>query len=138
MSLKVGYTTLWVRDQDEALAFFEKLGFEVREDVRNGEYRWLAVVSSEQRDLAITLSKPGYPMDEATAEAVESSLAKGMLSTLVFTTDDCFATAAALKAKGIEFTRDAGERGYGVDAAFRDPSGNEFRLLQTASQAAVS
>ena len=137
MSLKVGYTTLWVRDQDEALSFFEKLGFEVREDIKNGEYRWLAVTSAQQPDLAITLSKPGYPMDEATAEAVASAVAKGMLSTLVFTTDDCFVTAAALKAKGIEFTRDAGERGYGVDAAFRDPSGNEYRLVQTASQPAT-
>ena len=71
-------------------------------------------------------------MDEPTSQAVAGALAKGMLSTLVFTTDDCFATAAAIKAKGIEFTRDAGERGYGVDAAFRDPSGNEYRLLQTA------
>jgi catechol 2,3-dioxygenase-like lactoylglutathione lyase family enzyme len=138
MSLKIGYTTLWVRDQDEALSFFEKLGFEVREDLKHGDYRWLAVASTEQPDLAITLAKPGYPMDEATSQTVECTVAKGMLSTLVFTTDDCFATAAALKAKGIEFTRDAGERGYGVDAAFRDPSGNEFRLLQAASQPARS
>jgi predicted enzyme related to lactoylglutathione lyase len=43
-----------------------------------------------------------------------------------------------LKSKGVEFTRPAGERGYGVDAAFRDPSGNEFRLLQTATQSANS
>jgi catechol 2,3-dioxygenase-like lactoylglutathione lyase family enzyme len=137
MSMRVGYTTLWVRDQDEALTFFAKLGFEVREDVKNGDYRWLGVVSSEQPDLAIALAKPGYPMDEATSQAVESAVAKGMLSTIVFTTDDCFATAAALKAKGIEFTRDAGERGYGVDASFRDPSGNEFRLLEAASQPAT-
>jgi catechol 2,3-dioxygenase-like lactoylglutathione lyase family enzyme len=138
MSMKVGYTTLWVRDQDEALSFFEKLGFAVREDVKNGDYRWLGVASTEQPDLAIALAKPGYPMDEATAQAVESAVAKGMLSTLVFTTDDCFATAAALKAKGIEFTRDAADRGYGVDATFRDPSGNEYRLLQAAAQPAKS
>jgi catechol 2,3-dioxygenase-like lactoylglutathione lyase family enzyme len=138
MGLKVGYATLWVRDQEEALSFFEKLGFEVREDVKNGEFRWLSVVSTEQPDLAINLAKPGYPMDEATTQAVESTLAKGMLSTLVFTTDDCFATAGALKAKGIEFSRDAGERGYGIDAAFRDPSGNEFRLLQKAKQPATT
>src|ERR1039458_902617 len=124
MSLKIGYTTLWVRDQDEALSFFEKLGFEVREDLKHGDYRWLAVASTEQPDLAITLVKPGYPMDEATSQAVASTVAKGMLSTLVFTTDDCLATAAALKAKGIELTR--------------DPSGNEFRLLQAASQPARS
>jgi catechol 2,3-dioxygenase-like lactoylglutathione lyase family enzyme len=138
MALRVGHATLWVRDQDEALAFFETLGFEVHEDVKNGEYRWLSVASKEQPDLAIVLAKPGYPMDEATSEHVETAVAKGMLSTIVFTTDDCFAMYEELKSKGVEFTRPAGERGYGVDAAFRDPSGNEFRLLQTTTQSANS
>lgn len=132
MSIQTSHATLWVRDQDEALTFFEKLGFKVREDVKNGDYRWLAVASSSQPDLAIVLAVPGYPMDEETVAHVKSAVAKGMLSGLVFSTDDCFATYEDLKAKGIEFTRPAGERPYGVDAAFRDPSGNEFRLLQTA------
>jgi catechol 2,3-dioxygenase-like lactoylglutathione lyase family enzyme len=132
MSIQTSHATLWVRDQDEALSFFEKLGFEVREDVRNGDYRWLAVISPSQPDLAIVLAVPGYPMDEETATHIKSAVAKGMLSGLVFSTDDCFATYEDLKAKGIEFTRHAAERPYGVDAAFRDPSGNEFRLLQTA------
>lgn len=132
MTLRTSHATLWVRDQDEALEFFEKLGFEVREDVKNGDYRWLAVASSSQPDLAIVLAVPGYPMDEETAAQIKSAVAKGMLSGLVFSTEDCFATYEDLKAKGIEFTRPAGQRPYGVDAAFRDPSGNEFRLLQTA------
>ena len=136
MTLQVSYATLWVRDQDEALEFFQKLGFEVREDVKNGDYRWLAVASSGQPGLAVVLAKPGFPMDESTAAHVEDAVAKGMLSSIVFTTDDCFAAYEDLKSKGIEFTRPAGERGYGVDAAFRDPSGNEFRLLQPKHQAA--
>ncbi len=127
---------MWVRDQDEALEFFQKLGFDVSEDVKNGDYRWLAVASKDQPELAVVLSKPGFPMDEATAEHVSNAVAKGMLSTIVFTTDDCFSAYEELKAKGIEFTRPAGERGYGVDAAFRDPSGNEFRLLQSVPQSA--
>ena len=130
MALQIGYTTLWVRDQNEALAFFQKLGFEVREDVKNGEYRWLSVASREQPDIAVVLAKPAYPMDETTAECVQTAVAKGMLSTIVFTTDDAFATYDQLKANGIEFTRPAEEHGYGVDAAFRDPSGNEFRVVQ--------
>jgi catechol 2,3-dioxygenase-like lactoylglutathione lyase family enzyme len=130
MALQIGYTTLWVRDQNEALAFFQKLGFEVREDVKNGEYRWLSVASREQPDIAVVLATPAYPMDETTAEHVQTAVAKGMLSTIVFTTDDAFATYDQLKAKGIEFTRPAEEHGYGVDAAFRDPSGNEFRVVQ--------
>ncbi len=35
---------LYVRDQDEALAFYVgKLGFRVHTDVKNGHYRWLTV-----------------------------------------------------------------------------------------------
>ncbi len=135
MTLQVRNATVWVRDQDEALEFFQKLGFEVSEDVKNGSYRWLAVASKNQPELSIVLSKPGFPMDEATAENVANAVATGMLSTIVFTTDDCFAEYEELKAKGIEFTRPAGERGYGIDAAFRDPSGNEFRLLQQSPTA---
>jgi catechol 2,3-dioxygenase-like lactoylglutathione lyase family enzyme len=136
MTLQVSRATLWVRDQDEALEFFQKLGFEVHEDVRNGEYRWLSVASKDQPEVAVVLAKPGFPMDEVTAEQVENAVAKGMLSSIVFTTDDCFAAYEELKSKGVEFTRPAGERGYGVDAAFRDPSGNEFRVLQSTPQTA--
>ncbi len=136
MTLQVRNATLWVRDQDEALEFFRKLGFDVSEDVKNGDYRWLAVASKDQPEIAVVLAKPGYPMDEATAELVSNAVAKGMLSTIVFATDDCFSAHEELKSKGIEFIRPAGERGYGVDAAFRDPSGNEFRLLQATPQSA--
>jgi catechol 2,3-dioxygenase-like lactoylglutathione lyase family enzyme len=135
MTLQVSHTTLWVRDQDEALEFFRRLGFEVKEDVRNGDYRWLSVASKAQPDVAVVLAKPGFPMDEATAGHVAEAVAKGMLGSIVFTTDDCFAAYEELKSKGIEFTRPAEDRGYGIDASFRDPSGNEFRILQRARQA---
>jgi predicted enzyme related to lactoylglutathione lyase len=36
-----------------------------------------------------------------------------------------------MKARGVEFTEEPSERPYGIDAAFRDPSGNNFRLVQT-------
>jgi len=39
MTQGVGTIGLYVRDQDEALAFYEKLGFRVHTDVRNGDYR---------------------------------------------------------------------------------------------------
>jgi hypothetical protein len=44
MSQGVEVVGLYVRDQDEALAFYvEKVGFKVHTDVRNGDYRWLTV-----------------------------------------------------------------------------------------------
>lgn len=130
--MKLTHTTVWVRDQDEALEFFRKLGMDVREDVTNNGYRWLAVASPEQPEIGIVLAVPGSAADRETAKHVQDAVSKGMLSGLVFSTDDCFKTYEELNSKGVEFTRPAGKRPYGVDAAFRDPSGNEYRLLQTS------
>lgn len=44
--------------------------------------------------------------------------------------DDCRATFEELKARGVEFIEEPEERFYGVDAAFRDPFGNHWRLTQ--------
>ena len=35
-----------------------------------------------------------------------------------------------LKTRGVEFTEEPEERPYGIDAGFRDPAGNSFRLTQ--------
>ena len=130
--MKLTHTTVWVRDQDEALEFFRKLGMDVREDVTNNGYRWLAVASPEQPEIGIVLAVPDSAADHETAKHVQDAVSKGMLSGFVFSTDDCYKTYEELKSKGVEFTRPAGERPYGVDAAFRDPSGNQYRLLQTS------
>ena len=45
-------------------------------------------------------------------------------------TDDCWATYRELEAKGVEFIEKPEERFYGIDAAFRDPFGNHWRLTQ--------
>ena len=49
MSQGIEVVGLYVRDQDEALSFYvDKLGFRVRTDVKNGDYRWLTVQHPEQ------------------------------------------------------------------------------------------
>ena len=69
MSQGVGVVGLYVRDQDEALAFYtEKLGFRVHTDARNGSYRWLTVQHPDQPSFQLGLFTPGPPtIDEATA-----------------------------------------------------------------------
>ena len=134
--IKLANTQLWVHDQDEALAFYtEKLGFEVRVDVTMpelGDFRWLAVGPPGQPDIAIVLMAiPGEPvMDDATATQVRDLVAKGFAGTLFLTTDDCRASYEELKSRGIEFTEPPEERPYGIDSAFRDPSGNSIRVTQ--------
>lgn len=134
--MKIATTQVWVHDQDEALAFYtEKLGMEVREDVtvaEMGDFRWLTVGPVGQDDIAIVLMAiPGPPMmDEATTAQVREVMAKGFAGTVFLTTDDCQASYEVLRAKGVEFVETPEQRPYGIDAGFRDPSGNSFRLTQ--------
>jgi catechol 2,3-dioxygenase-like lactoylglutathione lyase family enzyme len=135
--LKITHAQVWVHDQDEALAYYtDKVGFEVREDVtlpELGGFRWLSVGPPSQPDVALVLMLvPGPPVfDEDTAEKVREITAKGAASGIFFATDDCRATYEELKARGVEFTEEPTERPYGIDAGFRDPSGNNFRVVQT-------
>jgi predicted enzyme related to lactoylglutathione lyase len=72
-------------------------------------------------------------MDEASAEQLTALVARGAVSgggTVIFTTDDVRATYEDLTARGVEFTQPPIERSYGIDAAFRDPSGNAYRITQ--------
>lgn len=91
MSQGVEVVGLYVRDQDEALAFYvDKVGFRVHTDVRNGDYRW----------------------------------------PLVLAVDDCRGAYARMLARGVEFTQEPMARYGTVDAGFRDPSGNGWKMIE--------
>jgi predicted enzyme related to lactoylglutathione lyase len=136
MKMQLTHVNQWVDDQDEALAFYtEKLGLELRDDVtvpEMGNFRWLTVGPVGQPDVAVVLmSVPGPPVFEVqTANQLKQLVAKGAAGGLFFATDDCRGAVAELKAKGVEITQEPMERPYGVDAGFRDPSGNQIRLVQ--------
>jgi catechol 2,3-dioxygenase-like lactoylglutathione lyase family enzyme len=127
---------VWVHDQDEALAFYtEKLGLELREDVtvpELGNFRWLSVGVPGQEDVSITLmAVPGPPVfDEDTRSKIQELMARGAAGGLFFATDDVQASYEELKGRGVEFQQEPTEQPYGVDAGFRDPSGNNMRMAQ--------
>jgi predicted enzyme related to lactoylglutathione lyase len=134
--MKIANAQLWVHDQEEALKFWtEKVGFEVRADVtmpEMGDFRWLTVSPPGQEDVSIVLMAiPGEPMlDPATQEQIRDLSAKGFAGTVFLTTEDCRADYERLVANGVEFSEAPEERPYGIDAGFRDPSGNAIRLTQ--------
>jgi len=129
---------VWVHDQDEALAFYtEKLGFELRDDVtvsEMGNFRWLTVGVPGQPDVALALmAVPGPPVfDDETRAQIMALMAKGAAGGLFFTTDDCRASYEELSGRGVEFQQEPTQQPYGIDAGFRDPSGNQMRMLQTS------
>ncbi len=141
--MRISTAQLWVHDQDEALAFWrDKVGLEVRSDVtlpEMGDFRWLTVGPAGQDDVAIVLMAiPGPPvMDEDTAADVRELVAKGFAGTVFLATDDCQASYEELRARGVDFTEAPEERPYGIDSAFRDPSGNSIRLTEVRMPAEV-
>ena len=136
MLTQLTHVNVWVHDQDEALDFYTKtLGMEVRDDVtvpEMGNFRWLTVAPPGQQGVALALLNiPGPPVfDEETAAQVKSIVAKGAAGGLFFLSDDVRGTYEELKKKGVEFSQEPTEQPYGLDAGFRDPSGNQIRMMQ--------
>lgn len=132
MITNVSLSTVWVNDHDESKAFYiDKLGFVEASDVTMGDgYRWVTVAHPDHPELELTLMRPGPPLDADDAAAVQRMLDKGSLSAAGMRTDDCRATYEELTARGIEFLQEPSERPYGVEAVFRDNSGNWIVLVE--------
>jgi catechol 2,3-dioxygenase-like lactoylglutathione lyase family enzyme len=134
--MRIAHVNVWVHNQDEALAFYTgKLGWEVQADVSLPElegYRWLTVKPPGQDAPAVVLNEvPGPPvMDADSAEQIKTLVGKGWLGGVMLQTDDVRKEFEELKSRGVEFTEEPEERPYGIDSAFRDPSGNSIRLVQ--------
>jgi len=132
MISRLSHVTIYVKDQEAAKRFYtEKLGFEVRTDQKMGGFRWLSVGPRSQPDLEIALLQPGAPIHDAdTRRLLFELIERGAMGAGVFETADCKKTYEELKARGVEFLSPPKERPYGVEATFRDDSGNWFSLTQ--------
>ena len=130
----ISVTAIFVLDQDEALDFYVgKLGLEVGSDIQMGPTRWLTVRVPGDPGHELYLQKPEPPaVDAASAERIRELVSKGAVGFLAFTTSDCRKTAETLKSRGVEFTQEPTDHGYGVDCGIRDPFGNAIRILQPA------
>jgi catechol 2,3-dioxygenase-like lactoylglutathione lyase family enzyme len=130
----VALVCVMVFDQDVAYDFYvNKLGMKVSFDApMDGGGRWLLVHAPAQPEVPIMLAVPGPPvMDEERAAKVRELVSLGLYGPGALATDDCWASYRELSAKGVEFVEEPSERFYGIDAGFRDPFGNHWRLTQT-------
>lgn len=131
---RLSVATIWVTDQNEALRFYtEKLGFEIRADVKNGDFRWLTVGLESQPDLEYQLAalKPSHALTQDEADQLTKLVEAGHLSVGPWKTDDCQGTYETLTAKGVEFVQPPTDRPYGIiEAVFKDNSGNVMVLAQ--------
>jgi catechol 2,3-dioxygenase-like lactoylglutathione lyase family enzyme len=131
---RMSHATVYVTDQEQALEFYrDKLGFKVTTDVTmDGGFRWLTVAPAGQSDFEIVLMepKPGFMFEQEAADQLRALITGGRLGAGVFSTPDCQATYQELSAKGVEFLSPPAKRPYGVEAIFKDNSGNWFSLTQ--------
>lgn len=132
MLQNIAITTVWTTDQARDLAFFvDTLGFEVRADIPMGDVRWVTVGVPGQSDMELALMPTEGPgLDPESAEMLTTLVTKGALSGGVVRTDDCRAEHARLLGQGVDFIQEPQERPYGIEAIFRDPSGNWYSLTQ--------
>jgi catechol 2,3-dioxygenase-like lactoylglutathione lyase family enzyme len=130
---KLTHTTIYVLDQERAKTFYtEKLGFEVHTDQTLGSFRWLTVAPPGQSELEIVLMAVDQApsLDEEARGLLRRLVEGGKLGAAVFETKDCRKTFSELSARGVEFKSEPQERFYGIEALFRDDSGNWFSLTQ--------
>jgi catechol 2,3-dioxygenase-like lactoylglutathione lyase family enzyme len=131
MELTLSTCVLQVQDPDVALTFYrDTLGMEVRNDVANGDFRWITIGSPAQPDVSIVLTNylNGSPDDN---DMIAALIAKGALNGVHFRADDLDAAFAKIRAAGAEIVQEPTEQFWGTrDFAVRDPSGNMVRVDQ--------
>src|SRR6476659_1511158 len=136
---KLTHVNVWVNDH-----FFndtsttEKLGMELRDDVtlpELGGFRWLTVGPPGQDGVAIALMTVPDFFEADTQSMLKELLGRGVLGGLFFTVDDCQQAFEELKSRGVEFSQEPTQQPYGIDAGFRDSSGNAFRMMQAPDAA---
>ncbi|MGC0249178.1 VOC family protein [Pseudactinotalea sp. Z1748] len=141
MLTTIGIHGIYVLDQEEALDFYVgKLGLEVTSDVDMGFMRWLTVALPSDPGRQILLEVPGPPaMSDDDAARIRDLVTKGAMGAVaMFNTDDCHATYAALRDKGVEFTQEPVQQPYGIDCALRDPFGNHVRITQPTEMSQIT
>jgi catechol 2,3-dioxygenase-like lactoylglutathione lyase family enzyme len=133
MSVSLSTVHILVDDPDAALRFYrDALGLSVRNEVANGGFRWITLVSDSQLEIGIVLSQPYAGRSHEDGDAVAALLAKGELRPVHFRTDDLEATFNKIvTAPGVEVLQEPISQPWGVrDAAVRDPAGNLLRIEQ--------
>jgi predicted enzyme related to lactoylglutathione lyase len=133
MIQRISHGSVYVLDQDSAKKFYtEKLGFELRNDVKMEGFRWLTVSPKGQPDFELVLMplRPSPMMDEETCNTLRELVKKGRFGGGVLATADCKKTYEELKARGVEFVQPPEERPYGIEALLKDDSGNWFSMTQ--------
>ena len=112
----VKFVSIPVTDQDAALKFYtESLGMKIVTDQPfTDKQRWIELLIPGA-DTGVALFTPPGHEDQI-----------GKFQSVAFWCDDVFATAEAMKKKGVAFAKEPTTESWGTAAIFKDPDGNQF------------
>jgi predicted enzyme related to lactoylglutathione lyase len=133
--ISLQYCAITVEDIDSSIAFYrDALGYEVRNDVSSGEFRWVTLGSgSEPAAAELVLSQPHAGQSPEDGDTLQELLVKGVLGFFVFRTDDVDAAFERARAAGADVLQEPIDQPWGPrDCAVRDPSGNVIRVAQAS------
>ena len=126
MTIKL--TSVHVDDQEKALRFYtDVLGFVTKADITQGPFRWLTVVSPEDRDgTELQLA----PNDNPAAQAYQQAMFQHAQPAAMFFTDDVRADYERMKARGAEFTMPPTDVTGSTITRLNDTCGNLIQVTQ--------
>lgn len=132
MLTRITHTSIVVRDQDEALAFYTaKLGFEKFSDAPMGpNARWLTVKLPGDGVELILEQYDWYDENESTMRNREELIGRG---SVVLSVDDCRTTYEVLSERGVEFTQEPTAVPWGIEAVAKDLYGNMLVMVQASA-----
>jgi predicted enzyme related to lactoylglutathione lyase len=131
MITHISIAPVFVKDIDASKRFYvDVFGFEEKDDITFGDYRWCTVVHPSQPELQVHLTTPSYPLPDHLQDAINRSLDEGTHHGLGMNVDDCQKTYEDLSAKGVTFLQEPSARPYGTEAVCRDNSGNWVVLVE--------
>ncbi|MDF0532165.1 VOC family protein [Tsukamurella sp. 8F] len=133
MTISIATVYVVVDDPDAAVTFYrDTLGFAVRNEVKQGDFRWITLSPDSQPEIQLVLTQPHAGRSQADGDAVAALLAKGELGAVNFRAEDLDAVFEKITAApGVEILQEPASQPWGVrDAAFRDPAGNTVRIQQ--------
>lgn len=95
-------------------------------------YRWITLRAPEQQDLEIVVMEPDADesLTKTQTDQLRELIKAGAFGFGVFKTNDCRKAYDTYREAGVEFVSEPKEQFYGIEAIFKDNSGNWFSLTQ--------
>ncbi len=126
--IRINVTSVLVDDQDKALDFYtDQLGFQMKNDIPLGEFRWLTVTSpADPAGPELLLEPDKHPA----AKLYKEALVEDGIPFTSFAVDDARAEYERLRSIGVSFTQEPMTMGEVTTVVLDDTCGN---LIQLAS-----